>query len=143
MYHVTKVIAVLIVICCAILVAAPHKACAQWPVVTTYAPAAPVVGFVPERRGLFGLQTVYRPIVGVPAAVPVATYVPAAPVVVSRPVMVAQPVIVARPVVVAPPVTVAHPVVVSQPVTTYYAPAAPAAVVAPAPASCGCAPAYP
>jgi hypothetical protein len=140
MYRVTKALVVATVIGCAILAAAPQEANAQWPVVTTYAPVAPVVGFVPERRGLFGLQTVYRPVVGVPAAVPVATYAPAAPVVVSRPVMVAPPVTVAHPVVVVPSVTVARPVVVSQPVTTFYAPAAPAAVVAPAPAACGCAP---
>ena len=94
----------LIVLACVLQLLAPGTSNAQVPIATTFVPAAPVVGFVPERRGLFGLRTVYRPVVGFPAAAPVT---------------------VARPVIVSRPVTVARPVIVTQPVTTYYAPAAP------------------
>ena len=89
---------------------------AQYPVYSVpVAPVAPaVVGYAPERRGLFGQRVVYRPVVGaVTAAVPV----PVAPVTVARPVIVGRP---ALPVAVAP-----------APVTAYYAPAAPVGVPAP------------
>ena len=69
-------------------------AVAQGPIVTYY-PPPPVVGYVPEVRGLFGQRLVYRPVVAAPAA-RVATYYAPAP-------MVGYGV----------------------PVTTYYAPAAP------------------
>ena len=69
-------------------------AVAQGPIVTYY-PPSPVVGYVPEVRGLFGQRLVYRPVVAAPAA-RVATYYAPAP-------MVGYGV----------------------PVTTYYAPAAP------------------
>ncbi len=141
MIHSTKSLALLVVACCLFAAATPAETNAQ--VVTTLVPATPVVGYVQERRGLFGRRTVMRPVI---AAVPVTTVV-AAPVTVARPVVVSQtmtsfhpvtvaaPVTVARPVVVSAPVTVqrpivvskivtvARPVVVSQPVTTYYAPA--------------------
>ncbi|MFI4874965.1 MAG: hypothetical protein ACIALR_06495 [Blastopirellula sp. JB062] len=45
--------------------------------------APPVVGYVPERRGLFGLRTSYRPVYGAyapVAAVPVTSYYAPAPV---------------------------------------------------------------
>ena len=88
----------------------PQDASAQYAVAVT--PVAPaVVGYAPERRGLFGRRVVYRPVV-----TPVAAAVRVAPVTVARPVVtVARPVVtVARPV-----VTVARPVVtVSRPVVT-------------------------
>ena len=95
------------VACCAAVVAlfsmmSADRAEAQYPVVVQ--PVAPaVVGYAAERRGLFGLRRVYRPIVA-----PVAT----APVAVETPVAVARPV-----------VTTYRPAVA--PVTSYYAPAAP------------------
>jgi hypothetical protein len=83
---------------------APSSAQAQFPVaVPTWQPAAvPVVTYLPERRGLFGLQTVYRPVV---------TF--------------ASPVVTApAPVVVASPVIQAHHLAPAPaPVTTFYAPA--------------------
>jgi hypothetical protein len=85
-----------------VLIVSSEPANAQVPVpVTAYyaTPVAPVVTYLPERRGLFGQRLVYRPVVGytAPAVAPVA-----APIV-------------------AP---VAAPAVVpAAPVTTYYAPA--------------------
>jgi hypothetical protein len=83
---------------CAIVIAlfsanSADRAEAQSPVVVQ--PVAPVVvGYAAERRGLFGLRRVYRPIVAPAVAAPV----------------------------VAAPITVARPVIT--PVTSYYAPAA-------------------
>ena len=113
MFRTAKSCALLFVVCCVLTTAIPSDAHAQ--VVTTLVPATPVVGFVQERRGLFGRRTVMRPVVAYPA-VPVTT-VPVAPVTVARPVVVSQPVTAWHPVAVAPPVTVARPVVVSTPVT--------------------------
>ncbi len=106
----------------------------QTTVTTVRSDQSAVIGYVRERRGLFGLRTSYRPIVGrVPVQKTVTvqhspTYV-AAPVVVKpvpvavRPVPVAvQPV----PVAVQPtPVVVTKPVPVAVPTTTYLAPAPP------------------
>ena len=50
------------------LVSPPQMAQAQMPVVTAYYPAVPAVTYVPERFGLFGLRTVYRPVVSYPMA---------------------------------------------------------------------------
>ena len=99
-----------------VLLQAASVAVAQGPVVTVY--PAPVVGYVPELRGLFGQRLVYRPVVSVPAPVvaavpaPVTTFYAPAPV--------------ARAAYYAP-----------APVTTFYAPApvARAAYYAPAPAA--------
>jgi hypothetical protein len=100
---------------------APGSAEAQVPVaLPTWQPAAvPVVTYVPERRGLFGLQTVYRPVVML------ASPVVAAP----APVVVASPVIQAQHFAPAPaPVTMFRAPV---PVTTFRVPAP--VLVAPAP----------
>ena len=80
-------------------------------VVTTYQPAVPVVTYVPERRGLFGLRTAYRPTVSY--AVPVAS---------------AQVVTVAP----AAPVVSYYAPAPATPVVSYYAPA-PTVTVSPAP----------
>ena len=95
---------------------ATSEAQAQVPMsVTTVQPAAvPIVSFVPERRGLFGLQTVYRPVVAFAAPAP-------APVVVASPVVQAY---YGAPVL--PPVTVHR-----MPVTSFRV--ATPTVVAPAP----------
>ena len=87
-------------------------AVAQVPVVTYY-PPQPVVGYVPEVRGLFGQRLVYRPVVAAPAPV----VLPAAPPVA----------VITAP---AAPVTTYYPPAApvasyAAPVTTYYAPAAP------------------
>ena len=95
-------------ILCVCLWAGPVSA--QTAVVTTYYPAQPVVSYVPEARGLFGLRTAYRPVVSY--AVPAVTSV-AAP----------------APVVAAAPTTTYYAPAPAAPVTTYYAPTpAPAAV---------------
>lgn len=57
----------------AILLPAARPAHAQSPAVGAYYPAAPAVAYVPEARGLFGLRTVYRPVVAYPYA-PMTTY---------------------------------------------------------------------
>ena len=64
---------------CLCSLASPQEANAQ---VTTFVPGAPVVSYVPQRRGLFGRRIVYRPVVSYPA-VPVTT-IPVAPVTVAR-----------------------------------------------------------
>lgn len=98
----------LVVVCVALAtflaVAQPAQAQVS---VATYYPAAPVVTYLPERRGLFGQRLVYRPVV---------TH--------------------AAPVVVAPaPVTTYYAPAVRAtyyapaPVRTYYAPAVPVAPV--------------
>ena len=86
----------------------PSQASAQVPIaVPVVQPAGvPVVAYMPERRGLFGLQTVYRPVVTMATPVAVAP----APVVVASPVMQAQPM--------APVTMYRAPV----PVTTYRVP---------------------
>jgi hypothetical protein len=94
-------------------------ASAQYPVaVTAVQPVVPaVVGYAPQRRGLFGRRVVYRPVV---APVVVARPV-VAPVVVARPAL--APVVVARPG--FAPVVVARPAfapVMAPPVSAYYAP---------------------
>lgn len=109
-------------------VAAPNEAQAQVPMAfTTFQPAAvPVVTYLPERRGLFGLQTVYRPVVTFAAPAPVFV---ASPVVQTfRPAPVLAPVTVHRmPVAVT---TFGAPMVFAPaPVTTFRAPV----VFAPAP----------
>jgi len=64
-----------------LLILSPGTVQAQVPVpVTTYyapAPVAPVITYFPERRGLFGLQTVYRPVVTYAAPAPAAVVAPA------------------------------------------------------------------
>ncbi|TWU34304.1 hypothetical protein [Novipirellula artificiosorum] len=85
---------------------------AQYPSVQAVAPA--VVGYVPERRGLFGWRTTYRPVI--------------APVSVAAPVVTARPVVVARPAIASPPVTVRY-APMPAPVTSYYAPPSVAAPV--------------
>ncbi len=101
----------------------PERAEAQYPVaVPVVQPVVPaVVGYSAERRGLFGLRVVYRPVVAPVAAAPVAV---APTVSVARPVVTVAPSTVARPVVTVarPVVTVARPVVSVAPVATYYAP---------------------
>lgn len=127
---VLKWLAVLPVFCLAgLLIPAPSEAQAQVPMAfTTVQPAAvPVVTYMPERRGLFGLQTVYRPVV---------TFAAPAPVVVASPVVQTfQPAPVLAPVTVhrmpVPVTTFRAPVVVAPaPVTTFRPPV----VLAPAPA---------
>jgi hypothetical protein len=129
---VLKWLAVLPVFCLAgLLVPAPSEAQAQVPMAfTTVQPAVvPVVTYMPERRGLFGLQTVYRPVV---------TFAAPAPVVVASPVVQTfQPAPVLAPVTVhrmpVPVTAFQSPVVVAPtpaPVTTFRAPV----VLSPAPA---------
>lgn len=78
--------------------------------VTTYYPAQPVVGYMPVRRGLFGLRRGYVPVVSYAAPSAVTSYyVPSAPVVTNY-----------APV--APTTTYYVP---SAPTTTYYVPSAP------------------
>jgi hypothetical protein len=78
-------------------------------VVTTYYPA-PVVQYVPVRRGLLGLRTGYAPVVTYPATAVTSTYyAPAAPVTTYY----------------APAAPVTTYYAPSAPVTTYYAPSAP------------------
>jgi hypothetical protein len=119
------------VVCGLVFVLSADESKAQGPpVVTTYYPAQPVVSYVPERRGLFGLRVGYRPVVtyatpavptvAVPA--PVTTYYAPSPTVTTY---------------YAPPAPV---VTAPAPVTTYYAPPAPV-VTAPAPVTVRYAPA--
>ncbi len=117
MFRTARTTALLVIICWQVLAAAPAKSSAQ--VVTTFVPAAPVVSFVPVRRGLFGLRTGFRPVVSFPAAVPMATFVSATPVTVWSPI-VGQPVTTWRPMSVAPTTTVVRRVFVGQPVTTWH-----------------------
>jgi hypothetical protein len=95
-----------------ILMADDSKAQCAAPV-TAYYPAQPVVSYVPERVGLFGLRTAYRPVVSYAApvvAAPVTSYyAPAAPVTTYY----------------APAAPVTTYYAPAAPVTTYYAPAAP------------------
>ena len=102
---------------------APSQAYAQVPMaVPMLQPAGvPVVTYMPERRGLFGLQTVYRPVVTM--ATPM--FAAPAPVVVASPVIQAQPVFQAQPVA---PVTMFR---APAPVTTFRMPAP--VMAAPAP----------
>jgi hypothetical protein len=103
-----RIVICLIVVCVALasLFAIAQPAQAQV-AVTAYYPAAPVVTYLPERRGLFGQRLVYRPVVthAAPVAVapaPVTTYY-------------------------APAVRACY--YAPAPVTTYYAPAVPVAPV--------------
>ncbi len=100
---------------------APSSAQAQVPMaVPTWQPAAvPVVTYLPERRGLFGLQTVYRPVVTLVSPMVMAP----APVVVASPVIQTQHFVPAH----APITTFRMPA----PVTTFRVPAP--VVMAPAP----------
>ena len=100
-----------------LLAADDHVANAQYPVaVTTLQPAVPaVVGYVPERRGLFGRRIVYRAVVAPVAIAPVAPIVTAA-----------------RPALASPTVTVGYaPIAPVAPVRAYYVPAVPAVRYAP------------
>jgi hypothetical protein len=63
----------ILVVTGAILLSATRPAHAQSPAVVAYYPAALTVAYVPEARGLFGLRTVYRPVVAYPFA-PMTTY---------------------------------------------------------------------
>jgi hypothetical protein len=101
----------------------PSQACAQMPMaVPMLQPAGvPVVTYMPERRGLFGLQTVYRPVITM------ATPVVAAP----KPVVVASPVIQAQPMFQAQPVAPVTMFRAPAPVTTFRVPAP--VMAAPAP----------
>lgn len=130
---ITRTACAVAIAACATL-ASSDDACGQVTVTTVQTSAPAVIGYVPERRGLFGLRTAYRPIVG---AVPVqkTVTVQQAPVAVQRPpVYVPTPVTVQRPPVYVPtpapvyapaPVYVPAPVV---PVTTYLAPVTPVPV---------------
>ena len=91
-------------------------------VITTYYPPQPVVTYLPERRGLFGQRTVYRPALTYTA--PVVSAVPAPPPVVVAPAPVTT--------YYAPSAAVTTYYTPPVPVTTYYAPPAPV-VVAPVP----------
>ena len=113
------------------LIALAGEAQGQVPVaVTTVQPVVPgVVGYLPERRGLFGQRIVYRPVVAPTVAAPAVTVTQ--PLAVSQSVAVARPVTtVAQPLAVAPTVTVARPVIAAPvvPVRSFFAPAAPVAV---------------
>lgn len=114
---------------------APAPAAAQY-AVPVVMPAQPVYGYayVPERAGLFGLRTVYRPVVT--QAYPAATYAPVttySPVTTFSPVTAYSPITTYAPTTAfyAPPVVLARPVVAAPapilapaaPVTTLYAPA--------------------
>ncbi|NNE34036.1 MAG: hypothetical protein HKN13_02295, partial [Rhodothermales bacterium] len=59
-----KSIALMLILGGGLFVAAPGTAQAQ---VVVGAPVAPAVGFVPVRRGLFGLRTGFVPVVAQPA----------------------------------------------------------------------------
>ncbi len=92
--------------------------------VVTYYPSAPVVGYAPEVRGLFGRRLVYRPVV----AAPVATYYAPAPAAVTSYYAPAPMMSYYAPPVAAPAaVTSYYAPAVAAPVavTSYYAPAAP------------------
>jgi hypothetical protein len=102
---------------CVVLTAS--SAWAQPPaVVTTYYPPNPVVTYVPEPAGLFGLRTVYRPIVSY--APSVTSVAPAAPARVTTHY--------APPPATAPVTTYYTPPSAPASVTTHYAPPAPASV---------------
>ncbi len=111
-----------------------RTALAQYPVILTPAPTVPVIGYRPERRGLFGQRTVYRPVVvgaaPVAPAVPVSTIVqsPVVPSVavpsVAVPSVAIQPATtLARPILPPPPTEVRYSPVVAAPTTVYYPPA--------------------
>ena len=126
----------ILVVAGALLLPAPQLAQAQAPAVVAYYPAVPAVAYVPEARGLFGLRTVYRPVVAYPMAAPVAVpvtpapvaayYAPAAPVTAYYAPPAASAVYYAP----AAPATTYYPPAA---VTTYYAPAGPFAPVIAAP----------
>jgi hypothetical protein len=63
----------IVVVTGAILLLATRPAHAQSPAVVAYYPTAPTVAYVPEARGLFGLRTVYRPVIAYRYA-PMTTY---------------------------------------------------------------------
>ena len=107
------------------------RASAQVTVTTVQSTAPGVIGYVPERVGLFGWRTGYRPIVGnVPVKKTVTT-------VQQAPAYVATPVAVQRvPVYVAPapaPVVVQRAPVYVAPAPTYVAPVATTTYLAPVP----------
>ncbi len=114
---------ILVVAC--LLVLSPGELQAQSPVaVTAYYPAplpAPVITYFPERRGLFGLQTVYRPVVtyAAPTPPPVVVAAPATRVYYAAPAPVTAYRVPARVVLPPPPVAVYYP---PAPVVTQYAP---------------------
>jgi len=114
----------LVVFAC-LLSLSPGDAQAQGPVAVTtyYAPAvpAPVITYFPERRGLFGLQTVYRPVVtyAAPAPPPVVVSSPVTTAYYAAPVPVTAYRVPARVVLPPPPVAVYYP---PAPVVTRYAP---------------------
>jgi hypothetical protein len=102
-------------ILCGAFFSTSQRVNAQVLVVANY-PALPVVSYVPRRAGLFGLRTVYRPVVSYAVPRPVATYY-------------APSVAVPTTTYFAPaPVRTYYapaPTVIAPPVTTYYAPAFP------------------
>ena len=99
-----KLVVITAVVFGAILVSDISEGEAQ--TVTTYYATTPSVGYVPVRRGLFGLRRGYVPVVTGTVQVPVRTYVTPAPVTTFY-----------AP---APAVTTFY---APAPVTTYYAPA--------------------
>jgi hypothetical protein len=99
----------------ALLLPAPRLAHAQPPAVVAYYPATPAIAYVPTPGGLFGLRTVYRPVVPAAVALPV---VPA-------PVTTYYAPPAAAAVYYAPPAPVVRTYYPPASVTTYYAPAAP------------------
>lgn len=111
------------------ILAQATEARAQVAVTTYYTPATPVVTYVPDRVGLFGLRTVYRPQVNYVAPAP--TVVAAAPVAATTSYYAPATTTYYAP---APTTTYYAPSTVA-PVTTYYAPAP--TVVAPAPTVVG------
>lgn len=106
------------------LMASPSKARAQFPIaVAPVQSAVPaVVGYAPERRGLFGWRVVYRPVVAPVAVAPVA----AAPIVAAP---FTPTVSVGRPIIADPGLYGYGPAVA--PVTSYFAPPMPIVVPAP------------
>ena len=115
---ITRAVCTVAIAACVTL-AVSNNACGQVTVTTVQSSAPAVIGYAAERRGLFGLWTTYRPIVGTVPVVKTVT-VQQTPVYVPTP----APVYVApAPIVYPAPVTsYLAPVPPPIPVTTYYTP---------------------
>lgn len=114
---------VILVIFTFFLIAGDAETFAQYPSVTAYQPVIPAtVSYVPMRRGLFGLRTVYRPMI---------TPLPSSTTSLNAPAT-TQPIVAARPVIEPFPIVVQNSAPIPK-VSSYYTPMQPTRVASPAP----------